>query len=76
LPDLGTFRGQYTEDVNPGEDAWQWRFAAGQVAFSTKPDTALDASTAIGYCGLCEQDMREARGLDPDTKIYVRLIHN
>lgn len=75
-PGLGTFQGQYTDDVEAPHDAWRWRFEAGQVLFSTDPSNVLDDTTELGYCGLCEQDMREARGIAPNTPIHVTLLKN
>jgi len=75
LQALGAFEGQRTGDVEPGQDVWLCYFVAGQVVFSTQPDIALDESTALAYCDLCEQDMREARGLTSDVPIFVNLVH-
>lgn len=75
-PDLGTFEGQYTEDVDPAHDAWRWCFADGQILFSTDAGISLDGSTPIEYCGSCEQDIREDRGLAPGTRIFVGLLNN
>jgi hypothetical protein len=75
-PELGTFEGQFTDDAQPGEDAWRWCFVAGQVLFSTSRNIALDGSTPLRYCGPCEQDMREERGLKPDALIRVTWLLN
>lgn len=75
-PELGAFKGQYTDDAHPGEDAWRWRFVAGQILFSTSRNIALDGSTLLRYCGLCEQDMRQERGLKPDAPIRVTWLLN
>jgi hypothetical protein len=75
-PELGNFEGQFTDDAQPGEDAWRWRFVAGQVLFSTSRNIALDGSTPLRYCGPCEQDMREERGLKPDALIRVTWLLN
>lgn len=74
-PQLGTFQGQHTDDAPPGHDAWRWHFEAGQILFSTEPLIVLDDSEPIEYCGSCEQDMREDRGLSPNTPIYVNLLY-
>jgi hypothetical protein len=75
-PTLGAFQGQYTDDVEPGVDAWRWRFEAGQMLFTTDPGIALDESSAIPYCGPCGNDMREERGLSLDTPLLVTLLKN
>jgi hypothetical protein len=74
--DLGAFEGQHTEDADASHDAWRWQFADGQILFSTDASISLDGSTPIEYCGSCEQDMKEDRGIDPGTHIFVRLLNN